>query len=71
MVESSVRKIKSLMMLKGITNIDIALKTGVSRTWVSLVLNNRKHSKRIQQAIADSLGRPYEELWPNSKQRAA
>ena len=58
------RKVKSLMVLKGITSVSIARKTGVTTTWMSLVLNGHKKSRRIQKAIADALGKKYTELWP-------
>lgn len=66
----STREIKALMILKGITSVDIARKTGVSATWISLVLNGRKPSKRIRKAIAQAVGKPVEELWPNNNRAA-
>lgn len=60
------RKIKSLMALKDITVTEIAHKAGVSRTWVSLVIHKNKSSKRIRKAIADAVGKKYEELWPRN-----
>lgn len=57
------RKIKSLMILKGITSASIADKEGVSRTWVSLVLNGKKKSSRISASIATAIGVPVEKLW--------
>lgn len=61
------RKIKALMVLKGVKSIDIATQTGVSPTWVSLVLNGHKKSKRIRQAIADALGIKVKDLWSNNQ----
>lgn len=60
------RKIKSLMALKDITVTEIASKADVSRTWVSLVIHKNKPSKRIRKAIADAVGKKYEELWPTN-----
>lgn len=57
------RKIKSLMVLKGIQTKQLAQKIGYSRTWVSLNLNGKRKSERTQRLIAEALGIPYEELW--------
>lgn len=62
------REIKALMMLKGITSASIAKKGKVTRTWVSLVLNNRRRSTRIRKLIAKAVGRPMHELWPAQKE---
>lgn len=63
----SPNEIKALMMLKGVTNIRIAKEEGVSKTWVSLVLNNHKKSARIRLAIANALGVKVEDLWSESE----
>lgn len=60
------RKVKSLMVLKGIKSIDIARQLGVSRVTVSIVLTGKGKSQRIQKAIADALCMQYEKLWSNS-----
>lgn len=64
-------KIRALMILQGLTNKDIARKTGVSKTWVSLVLCGHVKSERIRQAIAAAVGVPVEELWPEDNNKAA
>ncbi len=46
------RKIKGLLMMKGITVTSIAKSMNVSLTFVSLVINEKKKSKRIQEFIA-------------------
>ncbi len=65
------REIKALMMLNNITNASIAKKGKVTRTWVSLVLNNRRRSSRIRKLIAKAVGKPVHELWPPQKENAA
>jgi len=62
---------KSLMVLKGVTNQDIARTERVSETWVSLVLTGKAGSKRIRAAIARAVGEPVKKLWPNDKRKAA
>lgn len=60
------KKIRARLLMKGITLAEIARGLGVSRTWVSLVVNGHKKSRRIQEAIADALGVSYESLWFNA-----
>ncbi|WP_164994774.1 helix-turn-helix domain-containing protein [Candidatus Kuenenia stuttgartiensis] len=57
------KKIRARLLMKDITLAEIARGLGVSRTWVSLVVNGHKKSPRIQRAIADALGVSYESLW--------
>lgn len=57
------RKIKALMILKGVKSIDIARKLGVSHVTVSVVLTGKGKSRRIQQAIADALGVSFHDIW--------
>lgn len=59
------KKIRARLLMKDITLAEIARDLGVSRTWVSLVVNGHKKSRRIQAAIASALGVPYESLWNN------
>lgn len=61
------RKVKSIMMLKGITSKAIAKKAGVSETWISLVINGRGTSARIRKAIADAVDMKVEDLWSNHR----
>ncbi len=65
------RKIKALMVLKGVTGVDIARKLGISRVTVAVVLNGHGKSRRVQKAIADALERPVSELWPEEDHRVA
>lgn len=61
------KKVKSLLVLKGIKMVDVAKQIGVSRVTVSIVITGKGKSRRIQQAIADMLGKSYEELWLSGK----
>jgi len=56
-------EIKSLMALKGVNQTDIARKLGVDRSTVSGVVNLLRKSRRVQQTIADELGKKYKTLW--------
>ncbi|MDQ7799526.1 MAG: helix-turn-helix domain-containing protein [Candidatus Edwardsbacteria bacterium] len=65
------RKIKSMMVLKGIKNTDVAARAGVADVTVSVVLTGRRRSKNIETAIADLLGCTRDQLWPPRKSKAA
>lgn len=58
------KRIRALLLLKNITSADIARELGVSRTWMSLVVNGHKKSDRIRKNIANKLSMTVEELWP-------
>ena len=64
------RKVKSLMVLEGIRNIDIAKKAGVTNTWVSLIICGHRRSERVQRIIAKTLGERYEDLSPEGNKAA-
>jgi transcriptional regulator with XRE-family HTH domain len=59
-------KIKSLMVLKGVRQVDIAEEEKVSAPLVSAVVSGHKKSPRVRNAIARALGTAVEDLWPNN-----
>jgi DNA-binding Xre family transcriptional regulator len=63
------RKVKSLMVLKGIKGTDIARQLGLSRVTVSVVITGKGKSRRIQQAIADTLGVSFDDLWSEKNKK--
>jgi lambda repressor-like predicted transcriptional regulator len=65
------RKIRALLYEKGISQKEVARITGRRPSTVRVVLSGRGTSRPIQETVAELLNIPYEELWPNSKQRAA
>lgn len=65
------RKVRALMVLNGIKGVDIARKLKISPTTVYVVLTGKGKSRRIQKAIAEALGMPFGELWPNGNNKAA
>lgn len=67
----SSRQIKALIVLNGTSLTEIARTTGVSRQWVSMVVNGHKKSKRVRKAIAVAVGKSVDELWPNGGNKAA
>jgi len=65
MAKKTTRKIKALMILKGITGVQLAKDLGVSRTWLSLVINGHHRTRRTREAIAKALGKKVTDLWPD------
>lgn len=64
------RKVKVLMLLKGISQTDIANQIGVKRCTVSGAVNGLRKSRRVQRAIATALGEDYESLWGEAPKSA-
>jgi lambda repressor-like predicted transcriptional regulator len=69
------RYISALLLIHGIRQDEIADKVGASCPLVSLVVTRKrggtkKHGPKVQlirQAVAEALGMPVEELWPDNK----
>lgn len=57
------KKIKARLVERGISQVDIARRLNLSPQTVATVINRRGRSYRVEQAIADLLGLPYEILW--------
>ena len=51
------------MVLKGLTNIELARRLGCTKTWISLVINGHAKSEWVRKGIAEALGEPYEKIW--------
>lgn len=56
-------EIKSLLVLNGIKQSEIAKQLGMKRGSVSGAINGLRKSRRVQQAVADALGKDYKTLW--------
>lgn len=56
-------KVKGRLLLKGISITSIAKSLGLSLTFVSLVINQKKKSKRVMRHISNLLEKSYEEIW--------
>lgn len=61
----TLHQIKTMLYLRKIKPAEIAKRAGVSPITVRLVLNGHRTSRRIKQAVADLLNKPYEKLWGN------
>lgn len=57
--------IRIQMAEKNIKVNDIARKLGVTHVAVSKVIHGRAKSARVMSAIADAVGKPISELWPD------
>lgn len=55
---------KAELVRLGLTQAGIARDHGVKRAHLHLVLMGVRRSERIEQAIADAIGRPVDEVFP-------
>ena len=58
-------EIKAALLLRGISQTEIAEASGVERSRVSEVINGRRTTRRIREAVAKALGRDVEAIWPD------
>lgn len=65
--------IKIELLKRGITGGQIAKRIGVSRAFVSMVINRRHKgmSRRVRTEIARTIGRTYTEVWGKHERKAA
>jgi len=61
------RKIRSTMMLHGVTNQQIAAQENVTESYVTFVITGRRVGRRIRRAIAQACGVAVSELWPDDE----
>ncbi len=63
------QRIKAMLTIRSITMSDIARTTGNSPHTVGTVVNYYpvKKSRRIQEAIANALNKPFEKVWPHER----
>ncbi len=58
-------EIRAELVRRGITVTSIARREAVSQPYISQHLNGARHSFRIRRAIAEAIGRPLHEIWPD------
>ena len=63
-------KIRTLMLRRGITGGDIGRYIGVTRNAVNAVIKGFWPSPRVEMAVSEILGVPYEKLWGKKKEAA-
>lgn len=57
-------EIRGEMVRHEITTTGIAKMFDISRCFVSRVIHGKSTSKRVQEAIAESINKPYKIVWP-------
>ncbi|HOD41499.1 MAG TPA: hypothetical protein PKL57_13140 [Candidatus Wallbacteria bacterium] len=56
-------KIKGMLIMKGVKIKNLAKELGVSLTFLSMVIHQKKKSRRVMQHISMLIGSTYEETW--------
>jgi len=62
-------EIKAAMMVLGITQAEIALVIGRPRSRIGEVVNGNSANLQIRTAIAEAIGKPIMEIWPDEQYR--
>lgn len=57
-------EIRAALILLGIPQRYVAAKTGFSSKLVTAVIYRRRRNLAVRHAIAEAIGRPYDEVWP-------
>ena len=57
-------EIRAELLLRGVRPSEIARKLKVGRAAISNVITGCGKSRRIQEAIAEMIGKTVEEIWP-------
>lgn len=65
------KKIRALLVERGIKITTIARDLGITQPSVSLVISRNSRSYRVEKEISDRLGKPYERLWGSEPRRRA
>ena len=63
-------EIKSQLVLRGVTATAIARSLGLARPNVTATISGKRRTARIRQAIADAIGRPVSEVFPDQQEAA-
>jgi len=64
-------EIKIELLRVGVNQNQIAKKVGTAPTLVSQVIYGIRPTRRVRQAIADAIGKPIEQLWPEENPNKA
>jgi len=64
-------KRKELLIKKQISQVEIAREINVTTPAISIVMSGRSRSYRIEKAISDRAGVPYEEMWGDKPRKRA
>lgn len=55
------------MAMAGVRQADIARANGIKLSEVCAVVQNRRRTPRTRAAIAEAIGKPVAEIWPDAK----
>ena len=58
-------EILAALMLANCRPVEIARKLNVSRPMISNIIHGRGKSRIVQEAIAEIIGKPVDEIWPD------
>jgi len=64
-------EIKICLMQKGVTQADIARRRNVTRSMVWTCIVGRSRSMHILKEIADAIGKPISEIWPDAFKKSS
>lgn len=64
-------EIKIILLKKGLKQIDLARKFGVTPGMIHGLIAGKFESKRLKRELVNTLGIPYEELWGEDEGKAA
>jgi transcriptional regulator with XRE-family HTH domain len=59
------KMIKMLLIAMGKTQTQIAEEIGVARPYINYVINGKRKTRRVREAIAQAIHQPYEQVWPD------
>ena len=62
-------EIKAALRIKGVTLTALAAKLGLSRSMVTQVIHGYARSKKVEELIAQILGKPVTAIWAAPKPR--
>jgi transcriptional regulator with XRE-family HTH domain len=57
------RLIRSLFFLRGIEQNKLAKELGITKQYLSYIINGQRKATEIRKKIVELLGMPYETLW--------
>jgi len=64
-------EIKAHLVMQGVTVTSIANDLGIAISSVSQVISRTKHTKHVQVAVANAIGKPVGEVFPESTKEVA
>ncbi len=65
------KKLRAMLIMKGIKMTDIARELGLHNKTIHTIVHYYpiKKSRRVQEAIANALNKPFEKIWRHERKR--